>query len=243
MKFGRKARDTEAEAIAEDDADLVEEAELPEASDDGDDADDDVVDPDGFDPRADGPFDYDEVDLEGDTERLAANGMRRVAFGPLLVTRPDDLLVQLQADPQTNQVYTVLAHREGSGLELALFAAPRSGGLAAELREEIVEEAIEAGGSAEVADGPFGPEVRRVLSIDGPEGEQRFHVSRIWLVEGPRWLLRGVLMGQAALTRGEDAPSDFFVEFFRNLVVRRDDEPRSPGELIHLALPEGVTRG
>ena len=80
------------------------------------------------------------------------------------------------------------------------------------------------------------------LPLTGPEGEQLFHVSRIWLVEGPRWLLRGTLMGQAGLVEGEKPPADFFVEFFRNLVVRRDDAPRSPGEIIQLALPDTASR-
>ena len=73
-----------------------------------------------------------------------------------------------------------------------------------------------------------------------PEGEQLFHVSRIWLVEGPRWLLRGTLMGRAGMVEGEAEPAEVFVEFFRNVVVKRDDAPRVPGELIHLALPQGA---
>lgn len=137
----------------------------------------------------------------------------------------------------------LLATFEESGLELALFAAPRSGSLADELREEIIEEATQGGGHAQEAEGPFGPEVRRVMPIDGPEGEQLFHVSRVWLVDGPRWLLRGTLMGQAAMVEGEEPPADVFVEFFRNVVVNRDDAPRVPGELIQLALPEGEVQG
>lgn len=256
MIFGRKGRRPEAEQADDqgdavlddavlddedlDDADLDDEGaddELQEADDDEDDAADDA--------RADGPFDYDEVVLDDaeDVANLTRNGMTRVAFGPLIITRPESLMVQLQGDQKTNSVFTLLAHHEGSGLELALFAAPRSGGLAADLREDLIEEAGQAGGNAEVAEGPFGAEVRRVLPIEGPEGEQMFHVSRIWLVEGPRWLLRGTLMGQAALVDGDRPPADFFVEFFRNVVIRRDDEPRSPGELIHLSLPEGNAKG
>lgn len=241
MIFGRKGRQAKAEAD-EDVEDVDDVVSDEEALDDEEtDAEESAEEP--FDARADGPFDFDEVDLTGDEAVLAAQRVRRVAFGPLIVTQPEDLRLQLQGDPQTNAVFTLLAHHEDSGLEVALFAAPRSGGLAEELREDIIEEATQAGGRAEVVVGPFGPEVKRVLPLDGPEGEQLFHVSRIWLVEGPAWLLRGTLMGPAALAEGEQEPADFFVEFFRNLVVRRDDEPRSPGEIIHLALPEGSARG
>ena len=186
---------------------------------------------DDFDPRADGPFDFDEVDLDADD-------VERVTFGPLIITPFDGLGLQLHGDPATGTVRALLAAYGESGLELALFAAPRTDGLAEELREETIEEATGAGGHAEIADGPFGPEVRRVLPMEGPEGEQLFHVSRIWLVEGPRWLLRGTLMGRAGMVEGEAEPADVFVEFFRNVVVNRDDEPRVPGELITLSLPD-----
>ena len=161
-------------------------------------------------------------------------------FGPLIITPFDGLGLQLHGDPESGVVRALLATYGESGLELALFAAPRTDGLADELREETVEEATQAGGHAELADGPFGPEVRRVLPMEGPEGEQLFHVSRIWLVEGPRWLLRGTLMGRAGMVEGEAEPADVFVEFFRNVVVKRDDAPRVPGEPIHLALPQGA---
>lgn len=231
MVFGRRSRQgADIDEQEPDVADAVEDEEAPE--------------PDALvDVREDGPFDYEEVDLGDDEADLRAHGMRRVAYGPLIVTQPEDVRIQLQGDPKTKEVFSLLAHHEGSGLEVALFAAPRSGGLAEELREDIVEEASQKAGNAETAQGPFGVEVRRVLPLEGPEGEQLFHVSRIWLVEGPRWLLRGTLMGKAALVEGAKPPADFFVEFFRNLVVRRDDEARSPGELIHLALPEGTTQG
>ena len=188
---------------------------------------------DDFDPRADGPFDFDEVDLDADD-------VERVTFGPLIITPFDGLGLQLHGDPATGTVRALLAAYGESGLELALFAAPRTDGLAEELREETIEEATGAGGHAEIADGPFGPEVRRVLPMEGPEGEQLFHVSRVWLVDGPRWLLRGTLMGRAGMVEGEAEPADVFVEFFRNVVVKRDDAPRVPGELIHLALPQGA---
>ena len=188
---------------------------------------------DDFDPRADGPFDFDEVDLDADD-------VERVTFGPLIITPFDGLGLQLHGDPATGTVRALLAAYGESGLELALFAAPRTDGLAEELREETIEEATGAGGHAEIAGGPFGPEVRRVLPMEGPEGEQLFHVSRIWLVEGPRWLLRGTLMGRAGMVEGGAEPADVFVEFFRNVVVKRDDAPRVPGELIHLALPQGA---
>jgi hypothetical protein len=72
----------------------------------------------------------------------------------------------------------------------------------------------------------------------GPNGEQLFHVSRVWFAEGPRWLLRGTLLGEAALDASNDAKAGPFLEFFRNLVVRRGNKPMVPGELITMELPK-----
>ena len=185
------------------------------------------------DTRADGPFDSDEVDL-------AADEVRRTSLGALVLTPWDGLGLHLNVDEASRQVQSVTAVWHNSGLDVALFAAPVSGGLANEMREDIVEEAEQAGGTASLAEGPFGTEVRRVLPQEGPNGEQLFHVSRIWFAEGPRWLLRGTLLGEAAFGDAEDPQVGPFVEFFRNLVVRRGDKPMVPGELIPMALPERI---
>ena len=93
------------------------------------------------------------------------------------------------------------------------------------------------GGEGQLADGPFGTEIRRVIPMQNDEGETMYHVSRTWFVHGPRWLLRGVLMGEAGMVEGVDGPSEVLFEFFRNLVVRRDDSPRVPGDLIPMTIP------
>lgn len=186
--------------------------------------------------RVDGPFDSEEVDLAGDQ-------VTRIDLGALVVTPWEGLGLQLQVNEADRQVQAVTAVWKNSGLEVALFAAPASGGLAEELREDVVDEAEQAGGNATLADGPFGPEVRRVLPQEGPGGEQLFHVSRIWFAEGPRWLLRGTLLGEAALGDADDPKAAPFAEFFRNLVVRRGSKPMVPGELIPMTLPEAAGEG
>ena len=252
MMFGRKrsnpqeadAEDTRPVAGTEDetalqdpgsadaDADQREDADLDAADDELDDEpDEDAGDEDeDDDPRADGPFDIEEVDLGQDD-------ITRIDLGSLILTPWQRLNLQLQVHEATQQVRAVTGIWRNSGLEISLFAAPASGGLADDLREELVEEAQQAGGTAELARGPFGTEVRRVMPQTGPQGQQLFHVSRIWFAEGPRWLLRGTLLGEAALAEGGEAKAGPFVEFFRNLVVRRGDKPMVPGELITMELP------
>lgn len=222
--------ETDLEDETDEDADVDEaalaEAEL-KAAQDG--ADDEV------DWRADGPFDSEEVDL-GDE-------VARVDLGSLVITPWEGLGLQLQVNEASRAVQAVTAVWKNSGLEVTLFAAPASGGLADELREDAVDEAEQGGGSATVEDGPFGAEVRRVLPQEGPGGEQMFHVSRIWFAEGPRWLLRATLLGEAAIGDADAPVVAPFVEFFRNLVVRRGSKPMVPGELIPMTLPEGAGEG
>lgn len=237
MNFGRKRtavveKVDEAEGLEIVGADADQDVDDPEAEPVAAAVDDDDTDAEVQDWRADGPFDDDEVDLAGD-------GVARIDLGTLIVTPWDGLGLQLQVDEQSRQVRSVTGMWHDSGLEVSLFAAPASGGLADELRTAAVEEAQAAGGTAEIVTGDFGPELRRVLPQTGPAGEQLFHVSRVWYAEGPKWLLRGTLLGEAALDAGagEAAP---FRELFRNLVVRRGTTPMVPGELIAMKLPEGA---
>lgn len=236
MMFGRKRRaadETPDEPIVDaatpdepeagDPEDVVE-FDAEELQEDEDDA------PASFDAREDGPFDIDEVELGGDE-------VQRIDLGTLILTPWQGLNLQLQVHEASKQVRAITGIWRKSGIEISLYAAPASGGLASDQQDELIEQAQQAGGSAEVGTGPFGPELRRILPQTGPKGEQLFHVSRVWFAEGPRWLLRGTLMGEAALPDG-DAKARPFVEFFRNLIVRRGDKPMVPGELLTMDLPK-----
>ena len=225
---GEHEVDVDVDAEVDGDDDEVDDAAAEEAAS-GDPGED-------VDWRADGPFDSEEVDLTDD-------GVARIDLGAVIVTPWEGLGLQLQVNEADRQVQAVTAVWKNSGLEVTLFAAPASGGLAEELREDAVDEAEQAGGTATLADGPFGSEVRRVLPQEGPGGEQMFHVSRIWFAEGPRWLLRGTLLGEAAVGEADAPVVAPFVELFRNLVVNRGDKPRVPGELIPMTLPDGAGEG
>lgn len=232
--FGRNRRAATPDEPVEPDETVLDETE-ESVEFDAEELDEEALADEGldlvsFDDREDGPFDIDEVEL-GDGE------VQRIDLGTLILTPWPGLNLQLQVQEATKQVQAVTGVWRKSGIEVTLFAAPASGGLAAEQQEELAEQAQAAGGSAEVAAGPFGPELRRILPQTGPNGEQLFHVSRVWFAEGPRWLLRGTLLGEAALPDG-DAKARPFVEFFRNLVVRRGTKPMVPGDLLTMDLPK-----
>jgi hypothetical protein len=191
---------------------------------------------DSRDWRGAGPWDVAEVDL--DIEPLP--GRARIDLGSLIITGSGGAELRLQVNEETQQIVSAMLIKGDSALELGAYAAPRSGGLWPELRQEIIESATDGGGSAAIVEGPFGVEVRRLLPVTTPDGEQGYQPSRMWVVEGPRWLLRGILYGQAALEDGLEPPVADLLTAFREVIVRRGEEARAPGDLLPLTIPSDV---
>jgi hypothetical protein len=237
----------DSEAVTEAEAD---EADLTEADADAEDQDADDLDEeaefDDVDWREDGPFDIDEVDL-GDEERIDLDA--------LVVTGFPGLQLQL-AQNQAGKVQSALAVWHKSALECTLFAEAVSISAGAAVRQRLsalAKEAVEAGGEVTWEDesGAFGPQVQLVVPVENAKakgkskgkGAPLVQVSRVWAVKGPRWLLQGRLFGDFATLPPDDPKVGVFVEFFRNLVVRRGAVPLPPGELIALSLPQGGSEG
>jgi hypothetical protein len=190
---------------------------------------------DARDWRTEGPFDITEVDDVDGTPELP-----RIDLGSMVLAGLPGAELRLQMSEETQQIVSAMLIHGDSALELGAYAAPRSGGLWRELREEIMASATEAGGSASLGEGPFGVELRRLIPVTTPEGEQGYQPSRMWVAEGPRWLLRGIVYGQAALEEGLDATAGELVTAFQNVVVRRGDEAMAPGDLLPLTIPQNL---
>ncbi|MEI2775418.1 MAG: DUF3710 domain-containing protein [Tetrasphaera sp.] len=176
-------------------------------------------------PRPTGPFDADEVDGRGD----------RFDLGALWVAPYPDLEVRVEIDQQADALTGLQLLVGDSTAQVQAFAAPRSGGLWAEIREELAASITSAGGSAEESTGEYGTELTVNLPQQGPDGQTVFAPARFLGIDGPRWFLRIVLSGRAAAE--PDAPSPI-LEAVRGLVVVRGDTPMAPRELLPLRLPE-----
>lgn len=235
--FGRRKNrddvDDDAEALVDESTDEDEADDAP--VDDAEPAPEDQGDDEDAAYRAnvermDGPFDIEEVDLDADD-------ITRLDFGSLIVTPFDNMQMQIQVDQESGEVQSLLVVQDDSALEVALFAAPASEQMVGQVHQEMIEGTESQGGQASVSQGPLGAELQRVVPMTGPDGQQGYHVSRSWLAQGPRWLLRGVLMGQSAASEDLDANGRLLLEFFCNLVVRRDESPRVPGNIITLKMP------
>lgn len=190
---------------------------------------------DARDWRSEGPFDITEVDdVEGTPE------LPRIDLGSMVLAGAPGAELRLHVSEETQQIVSAMLIHGESALELSAFAAPRSGGLWAELREEIVTSTVEAGGLVSLGEGPFGVELRRLIPATTAEGEPGEQPSRMWVAEGPRWLLRGIVYGRAAV---DEDPGSSFAEMltaFRQVIVRRGDEAMAPGDPLPLTIPQNL---
>jgi hypothetical protein len=123
----------------------------------------------------------------------------------------------------------VLVHGD-SALQLGVFAAPRNEGIWDEVRDEIRKSLADDGVSAEEQHGDYGTELRaRVRTPDGSTD------LRFVGVDGPRWMVRGVYQGPAAIDAQAAPP---LVACMRGLVVNRGSEAKPVREPLMLRLPQ-----
>jgi len=174
---------------------------------------------------ATGPFDVSEIE--------AQDGY--VDLGALLIAPREGLQLRLEVEEASQRVVAVTMDLEGSSLQLQAFAAPRSEGLWDEIREQIGQSVGSQGGQVEEIEGSFGTELVAKLPAGGADGSQGYRVARFIGVDGPRWFLRGVFGGEAALDRDAAAGLE---GLFRQIVVVRGENPMPPRDLLQLRLPK-----
>jgi hypothetical protein len=172
-----------------------------------------------------GPFDASQVTVKGP----------RVDLGAIWLPVLPGLELRMEIDKKTQKVTAVSAQLNGSGLQVQAFAAPKTAGIWDEVREEIASSVTKQGGAVDDVPGPFGRELIARIPATGPDGQAAVRPARFIGVDGPRWFLRGVLTGRAAVDAEAARPLE---SVFANVVVVRDGSPRPPRDLLTLTLPE-----
>ncbi|MDJ0320324.1 DUF3710 domain-containing protein [Pseudarthrobacter sp. PS3-L1] len=188
------------------------------------DAPQDTADPVGSDAPV-GPFDFADID--------STDGY--VDLGALLIAPSEGLQLRLEIEEATQRVIAVTLDLNGSSLQLQAFAAPKTEGLWDEIRVQIGQSVGGQGGQIDDVEGSFGTELIAKLPATTADGSQGYRVARFVGVDGPRWFLRGVFGGPAALEA--DAAKDLEA-LFRQVVVLRGDSPMPPRDLLQLRLPK-----
>lgn len=173
-----------------------------------------------------GPFDESE-----------ANPVRPyVDLGGVKVLPREGLHLRLEIEEGSKRVVAVGLDFAGSTLQVQPFAAPRSSGLWHEIRDQIADQIAKQGGTTTVREGAFGPELLAQIPVaaNAEQGGGHMRLARFIGVDGPRWFLRGVIAGNAAV---DPEAAEQIEDLFRSIVVVRGTTPMPPRDLIPLRMP------
>jgi hypothetical protein len=175
--------------------------------------------------RADGPWDASEAPPESEVQRLDLGGLQ--------IPGHPGLELRIEVDQESGNVVSAAAVIGDSVVQMQAFAAPKSRGVWREVRIELAEGIVSAGGTAEEVDGIFGRELRAKIPVESPQGVA-LQDARFVGVDGPRWFLRGVFSGKAVASGA--VPQ--LEAVLRECIVVRGDVPMAPKDPLPLHLPE-----
>jgi len=180
--------------------------------------------------RADGPWDSAEEAPEG----------QRMDLGSVRIPVHTGIEVQVNVAPQQNRIVGVTLRTQRSALQVQPFAAPKSSGIWGEMLDELRSQVTSQGGKVDDFDGTFGPELRAVVPVSGKKDDQGRQLGervRFIGVDGPRWVLHGVIRGEGASKPEAMAEVE---ELFQQIVVARGDNPAPPREMLPIVVPQEI---
>ncbi|PJJ55339.1 DUF3710 domain-containing protein [Compostimonas suwonensis] len=176
---------------------------------------------------------------EGPFDENEANAVRPyVDLGGVKIVPREGLHLRLEVEEGTQRVVAVGLDYAGSTLQVQPFAAPRSSGLWHEIREQISEQIAKQGGTTTEREGVFGPELVAEIPVAAASGGGGTRLARFIGVDGPRWFLRGVIAGEAAI---KPEAAEQVEDLFRSIVVVRGTAPMPPRDLIPLRMPPAAS--
>ena len=159
-----------------------------------------------------------------------------VDLGGIKVAPREGLQLRLEVDERNNRVVAVSLEYAESLLQVQAFSAPKTTGLWNTIRADLVRQLAAQGAEAVEESGPLGTELVARTDVPAEQGGG-VRVARFIAVDGPRWTLRGTIMGKAAV---DTAAREQVIDLFRELVVVRGDQPMPPSDLLPLRVPAGV---
>ena len=170
-------------------------------------------------PVTEGPFDV--VDAPDDD-------VTRIDLGSVRVPVPDGAQAQIEVDPAGGGVRAGHVVTPQGQVTVSAYAAPRSGGLWAEVGDELAATLRSDGAKVSSGDGEWGLELSALL------GDVAL---RFVGVDGPRWMLRGVIAGPQS--QAAEAPY-VLREIVRGTIVVRGDAPMPVRSPLPIVLPDDV---
>lgn len=163
-----------------------------------------------------------------------------VDLGSLFVPPVPGMQVRAQFEADGKTLHRIQLVLGTSGIRVSVAAAPRSGGVWTELREQFSESVRQQGGSVEEAEGRYGTELQVRLPVQLPNGSQGFSPMRFIGIEGPRWIVRLDIQGAAAA--GDAEQIEACDKVIDQLIVNRGSEPRVRLSLLPMQLPKDAAK-
>ncbi|MBB4904929.1 DUF3710 domain-containing protein [Actinophytocola algeriensis] len=193
---------------------------------------------DRYDEQDEGGGDDLEPEFEGDLFEYAGphdeadapdDGLNRLDLGSVRLPVPDGAQLQVEMD-QNRAVRAVHVVTPVGQLTVNAYAAPKSGGLWREVCGELAEQLRGDGAKVRSSAGEWGQELVAAL------GEVSL---RFIGVDGPRWMLRGVVAGPPDLA---DQSTHALYDLVRGTVVVRGTQPMPVRTPLPIELPPSIAQ-
>lgn len=207
----------------------TESAKRPDAYDAVDEPYDEDELVDEYDEYDDDEYDEDVTGLDGpfDESEEPDDGVARLDLGSVRLPVPDGAQLQVEMDP-SGPVRAVHVVTPQGQFTVSAYAAPRSGGLWSEVRSELAEQLNADGAKVHSRVGEWGPELSASLNDVA---------LRFVGVDGPRWLLRGVVAGPP---QHADEAVTMLRDIVRGSVVVRGVDPMPVRTPLPIQLPQAI---
>ncbi|OZM74602.1 hypothetical protein CFN78_05715 [Amycolatopsis antarctica] len=152
----------------------------------------------------------------------------RIDLGSVRVPVPDGSQVQVEMDQESGGVRAVHVVTQQGQVTISAYAAPKSGGLWKDVGGELADQLRSDGAQVNSGEGPWGLELSAIV------GEVAL---RFVGVDGPRWMLRGVIAGPQSQAA---AAPEVLRGIIRHTIVVRGESPMPVRTPLSITLPEAV---
>ena len=173
-------------------------------------------------PPQEGPFDESDGTITGLLDP-DGEGLGILDFGAYAFVPPVNTQLQIESSEEQNLVVHVLSAQ--SNITIDAYAAPKTGGQWRFVASELADGLRNQGAKVSIQDGPWGREVI---------GSAAESVIRFIGVDGPRWMLRAVIVSSPAEA---EQSAEIARTMLSHTVVRRGTNPMPARTPIPLVLP------
>ena len=147
-----------------------------------------------------------------------------------------NLSIKVELEEDTRRLVALTLQTETSMLQVSLFSAPKNSTVWQEVLEVLTSSLESQNAQVNPVVGSFGRELMVTMQVPNEDSSSSLQQIRFIGVDGPRWLLRGSITGDALSNLTEQAEIE---RIYRSIIVDRGAEALPPRELVPLTMPPG----